>query len=161
MRCRHRTPATKWQWNLFYSKVIATSVNTFIPLGDETINSSIVERSRSLMDPQLHPLLHFLVRIKPTFTNVFLQVAKNYKSQRERSGLYGECWSVPQPNFWSLSLVRLAVWGWALSCKRMNPSDIIPGRFDYNSTKTCVRSEGMWLSNCTHSTCHSHPSLFT
>ena len=29
------------------------------------------------MDPQLHPLLHFLVRMKPTSTNVFLQVAKN------------------------------------------------------------------------------------
>ena len=28
-------------------------------------------------------------------------------------------------------------------------------------TKTSVRSEGMWLSNSTHSTCHSHPSLFT
>ena len=29
------------------------------------------------MDPQLHPLLHFLVRMKQTSTNVFLQVAKN------------------------------------------------------------------------------------
>ena len=28
------------------------------------------------MDPQPHPLLHFLVRMKPTSTNVFLQVAK-------------------------------------------------------------------------------------
>ena len=38
----------------------------FIPLGDETINSSLVEKGRSLMDPQPHPLLHFLVRMKPT-----------------------------------------------------------------------------------------------
>ena len=60
-----------------YSKVIARSVNTFIPFGDETINSSFVERGRSLMDPQPHSLLHFLVRMKPTSTNVFLQVAKN------------------------------------------------------------------------------------
>ena len=73
----NQTPATKWQWNLFYLKVIARSVNTFIPLGDETINSSLVERGESLMDPQPHPLLHFLVRMKPTSTNVFLQVAKN------------------------------------------------------------------------------------
>ena len=29
------------------------------------------------MDPQPHSLLHFLVRVKPTSTNVFLQVAKN------------------------------------------------------------------------------------
>ena len=71
----NRIPATKWQWNLFYSNVIARSVNTFIPLGDETINSSLVERGRSLMDPP-HPLLDFLVRKKLMSMNVFLQVAK-------------------------------------------------------------------------------------
>ena len=86
----NRTPATKWQWNLFYSKVglIARSVNTFIPLGDETINSSLVERDRSLMVPQPHPLLHFLVRIKLTSTNVFLQVATNGEVTR------GKIWTV-------------------------------------------------------------------
>ena len=60
----------------FYSKVIARSVNTFIPLGDKTINSTLVERGRSQMDPQPHLHLHFLARMKPTSTNVFLQVAK-------------------------------------------------------------------------------------
>ena len=35
--------------------LIARNVNTIIPLGDETINSSLVERGRSLMDPQPHP----------------------------------------------------------------------------------------------------------
>ena len=45
------TPATKWQWNLFHSKVTARSVNTFILLGDEIINSSLVERGRPPMDP--------------------------------------------------------------------------------------------------------------
>ena len=45
-------------------------------LGDETVSSSLVERGRSLEDPQPHPLMHFLVRMKPTSTNVFLQVAK-------------------------------------------------------------------------------------
>ena len=38
---------------------------------------------------------------------------------------------VCQSNLWSLSLTRLAVWGRALSCKRMIPSDSIPGRFDF------------------------------
>ena len=33
-----------------------------------------------------------------------------WKSQEERSGLYGGCCSVSQPNLWSLSLTRLAVW---------------------------------------------------
>ena len=31
------------------------------------------------MDPQPHSLLHFLVRMKLTSTNVFLRVAKNVK----------------------------------------------------------------------------------
>ena len=83
----NRTPDTKWQ-RKFHSKVIARSVNTFIPLGDETINSSLVERGRSLMDPQPHPLLHFLVRMKPTSTNVFLQIAKNVEVTR------GKIWTV-------------------------------------------------------------------
>ena len=73
---------------MFYSKVIAVSVNTFIPLGDETINSSLVERGRSLMESQLHPLLHFLIRMKPTSMNVFLQVAKNVEVRR------GKIWAV-------------------------------------------------------------------
>ena len=60
-----------------FSILIARSVNTFILLGDEIINSSLVERGRSLMDPQPHPLLHFLVGMKPMSTNVFVQVAKN------------------------------------------------------------------------------------
>ena len=52
-------------------------------------------------------------------------------SQGKRSGLYGGCWSVSQWNLWSLSLTRLAVWRRAFSCKRMIPSDSIPGRFDF------------------------------
>ena len=40
------------------------------------------------MDPQLHPLLHFLVRMKQTSANVFLPVAKNVKITR------GKIWVV-------------------------------------------------------------------
>ena len=43
---------------------------------------------RSLMDTQPHPLLHFLVRMKPTSTNVFLQVAKYVEVTR------GKIWIV-------------------------------------------------------------------
>ena len=106
------------------------TLHTYIPLGDETIKSSLVERGRSLTDPQAHPLFHFLVPIKPTSTNVFLQVAKNVEVTKERSELYGGRWSVSQQNVWSLSLTRLAVWGRALSCKSLIPSDSIPRRFD-------------------------------
>ena len=34
------------------------------------------------MDPQPHPLFHLFVRMKPTSTNVFLQVAKNVEVTR-------------------------------------------------------------------------------
>ena len=103
------------------------SVNTFIPLGDETINSSLVERGRSLMDPQAHPLLHFLVRMKPTSTSVFLQVAKKCGSHKGKDLGCTEDVEV----FPSLSLTRLAIWGWTLSCKRVIPSNGIPGCFDF------------------------------
>ena len=36
------------------------------------------------MDPQLHPHLHFLVRMKPTSRNVFLQVTKNVEVTRRK-----------------------------------------------------------------------------
>ena len=36
------------------------------------------------MDPQPHPHLHFLVRMKLTFTNVFLQVVKNMEVTRAK-----------------------------------------------------------------------------
>ena len=36
------------------------------------------------MDPQPHPLLHFLVRMKQTSTNVVLQVAENCGSHKEK-----------------------------------------------------------------------------
>ena len=116
---------------MYYSKLIGKSVNTFIPLKDETIKSSLVERGRSLTHS-----LHFLVRMKPTSTNVFLQLTKKRKTQGERSELYGGCKSISQSNLWRLYLTRLAVWGRALSCKRIIPSDSIPGRFDFMARRS-------------------------
>ena len=40
------------------------------------------------MDPHPHPLLHFLVRMKPTSTNDFLQIAKNVEDKR------GKIWAI-------------------------------------------------------------------
>ena len=85
MSAFHIWGAVKWKPNTRYKvtmefvliKIFARSVNSFIPLGDKTINSSLVERGKWLMDSQPHPLLQFLVRMKPTSTNIFLQVAKN------------------------------------------------------------------------------------
>ena len=58
-----------------------------------------------------------------------------WKSQGERSGLYGGCWSVSQPNLWNVSLTKLAVWIRAFSCKRLISSDNIPRRFDFMASR--------------------------
>ena len=57
----------------------------------------------------------------------FFRSPKMWKSQGERFELYGGCCSVSQEYLWSLSLTRLTIWGRALSCKRMIPSDRILG----------------------------------
>ena len=46
----------------------------------------------------------------------------------------GKIWDVRRMLF----LTRLAVWGWALSCKRMIPSDSIPGRFDFMARRSIL-----------------------
>ena len=59
------------------------------------------------MDSPSHPLLQFLVRMKPKSTKVFLQVAKNVQVTR------GKIWAVRRllKCFPVKSLTRLAVWG--------------------------------------------------
>ena len=42
-------------------------------MGNDTINSSLVERGRPLMDPQPHPSCTSSSELKLTFTNVILQ----------------------------------------------------------------------------------------
>lgn len=42
-------------------KIIARTAITFIPLGDKTVNSNLIERVSLLADPQSQLLLHFLV----------------------------------------------------------------------------------------------------
>ena len=88
----------------------------------------------------------------------FFWSPKMWKSQEERSGLYGGCWSVSQPNLWSLSLTSLAVWGRALSCKRMIPSDNILGRFDFMARRSTLSHQetnhtSQLLFTCLHFQC--------
>ena len=64
-----------------YSKVIVRSVNTFIPLGYDTINSSLVERGRSLMDPQPHPLLHSRWNRRPRMSSSGRQECGSHKGK--------------------------------------------------------------------------------
>ena len=73
--------------------------NTLIQLGDQTIYSSLVEKGRLLMDQLPHSLLHFLVRMKPTSSNVFLQVAINVEVTRGKIWSVRRMLSVSQPNF--------------------------------------------------------------
>ena len=104
----------------------------FIPLEDKTINSSLVERGRSLMDPQPHLLLHFLVRMKTMSTKVFLQVAKNVEVTRGKIWAAGRILKCLPAK--SLNLIPHQI-GRALSYKRMISSDSIPGRFDYGASQ--------------------------
>ena len=88
-----------------------------------------------------------------------------WKSQRERFWMYGGCWSVSQPNLWSLSFTRLAVRGWALSCKRMIPSDSIPGRFDFMARRSILSQEetnhiSLLFFACPHFQCWTN-TLYT
>ena len=88
-----------------------------------------MERGRSLMDPQRHPLLHLIARMKQTFTNIFL---------RQKCGSHrGKIWAIrsmlkcfPVKSL-KLCPSPLAVWEQELSCKRMIPFDSIPGRFNF------------------------------
>ena len=90
------------------------------------------------MDSQPHPLLHFLVRMKLTPRMSFFRSPKMWKSQGERFGLYGGCWSVSQSNLWSLSLTILAICGQELPYKRVIPSNSIPGCFDFMAHHTTL-----------------------
>ena len=86
MKIEHPLQSDK---GICFSEVITRRVNTSIPPGDETINSNFVDRGRSLMDLQSNPLLHFLVRMKPTSINFFLQI-KNVEVTS------GKIWDVRQ-----------------------------------------------------------------
>ena len=110
----------------------AGSVNTFISLGDETINSSLVERGRSLMDPQTHPSCtsSFEWNRHPRMSS--------FISSRNVEVTRGKIWAagrilkcLPAK---SLNLIPHQI-GRALSYKRMISSDSIPGRFDYGASQ--------------------------
>ena len=90
-----------------------------------------MKRGRSLMDPQPHPLLHFLIWMKPKTMNVFLQVAKNVEVTREKMWAVRRMLKCFPAKSLKLIPPRLVVWGRALSCKRMIPSESIPRCFDF------------------------------
>ena len=73
----------------------------------------------------------------------FFRSPEIWKSKGKRSGLWGGCWSVSEPNFWSLSLTGLAVRGRAISCKMVIASDSIPGRFDFMARRSTLSHQEM------------------
>ena len=88
----------------------------------------------------------------------FFRSPKMWKSRGERSGLYGGCLSVSQPNIWSLSLTKLAVQGTGVI---MIPSDSIQGHFDF-----MARSSTLSLQETNHTSLlffasPSFPMLYT
>ena len=109
--------------------------------GDESINSRLLKEIDRWW---IHNLTHFCTSSSEWNQRPWMSVfrsTKMWKSQGERSGLYGECWIVSQPNLWSLSLTRLAVWEQALSCTRMIPSDNIPGCFNIMACRSTLNHQ--------------------
>ena len=91
----------------------------------------------------------------------FFRSSKIWKSQGEISGLYGGRWSVSQSNLWNLSLTRLAVWGRALSCKRMIPSGRTTARFDFMACRSTLSHQetnytSLLFVACLHFQCWSN-----
>ena len=91
------------------------------------MNSSLVERGRSLMDPQLHPFLHFLVRMKPTSTNVFLKVTKNVKVTMRKILAVRRMFKYFPAKSLKLIPHQIGSMAAGLSCKRLIPSESIQG----------------------------------
>ena len=95
----------------------------------------------------------------------FFRSPKLWKSQGERSGLYGGCWSVSQQNILRLSFIRLVVWGRALSCSRMIPPDSISGRFDFMARRSILSHQetnntSLLFFACLHFQCWTN-TLYT
>lgn len=65
--------ALKNEHGIFLLKKIHRIVAIFIASGEKMINKSLVGTVRFLTDPQPHPLLNILVRMKLTSTTIFLQ----------------------------------------------------------------------------------------
>ena len=122
---------------MFYSKVIARRVNTFIPLEDEMMNSSLVERERSLMDPKPHPLLHFLVWMistrRPRMSFFKSQKCGNHKGKDLSCA--EDVWVFPSQISEAYPSPDCQ---YALSCIRIIPSDSIPGRFDFMARRSTL-----------------------
>ena len=77
--------------------------------------------------------------MKPTSTNVYLQVAKKCGSHKgEDKDCTEDVGSISHPNILSLSLTKLTVWGRALAWKRMFPSDSIPGRLYFMARRSML-----------------------
>jgi hypothetical protein len=61
------------------SNVISKTVNTFIQLGDKTVNPILEKACGLSTEPHLYPATRIFVGYKPMSTNVSLQVSKNEK----------------------------------------------------------------------------------
>ena len=123
---------------MFYSKVNDQSVNAFIKLGDETINSSLIETGRSLLDPQPHPSC----TSSPNETDVHECLSsgrQKYGCQKGKDLVCTE--DIKVFPAMSLKLITHQIGTtMALLCKMMITSYIIPGRFDFMTRLNTLRA---------------------
>ena len=76
---------------------------------------------------QPHPLLHFLVRMKPTLRSLmsFFRSPKMWKPQGDRSGLYGGCCGVSTAKSLKLTTHQNDSMGTGVIMQKDDPSDSI------------------------------------
>ena len=103
-------------------------------MGDETTNSCLVGR-------WIHNLTHSCTsssewNLRSRMS--FFRSPKTWKSQGERSGLYGGCWSVSSQISEAYPSPDCQYEGGGLSCKMTIPSDSIPGRFDFMARRSTL-----------------------
>ena len=117
------------------------------------------------MDPQLHPLLHFFVRMKPTSTNIFLQVAKNVEVTR------GKIWAVRRMlkcfPAKSLKLIahEIGSMGTGVIMQKDDSVRQLSGRFDFMTRRSALRHQqtdhtSLLLFCCLYCQCWMNP-LYT
>ena len=90
-----------------------------------------------------------------------------FRSPKHVEVARGKVWAVRRMLVFlsQISLTRLAVWGRALSCKRMIPSGSIPGRFEFMARRSTLSHEetnhtSLLFFACLHFQCWTN-SLYT
>ena len=112
--------------NTYCLHIISLLVETSVPLVHETMDT-VSEGSLGLRaEPFFNGFSDLIVVCEPASLQCFFSGPNTWKSQGDRSGLYGGWWRTSHRKCCIRSLQTFATWGWALSCDRITPFDNRP-----------------------------------